>query len=201
MHTAARTPHTARYTTPRSPHAAHRKKNTQSHTRPPRHTHDSLVRLPSVDGMLPESWLFCKANNLHNTRTAIASHDGTRRRPESPASRPRRISVQRTASIKSSRMKASQHTACYRSRTTPCASDPETTQPNSPQVSDAVIPPYKPATRRRSRTSQRDTQRYHARANKRSAQNNNNTATATVSECRKGRTCRTATRRRLTAET
>jgi hypothetical protein len=37
-------------------------------------------------------------------------------------------------SIKSSQLKAGQHTACYRSRTTPCASDSQTTQPDSPQV-------------------------------------------------------------------
>jgi hypothetical protein len=71
-------------------------------------------------------------------------------------------------------MKASQHTARYRSSTTPCASDPKTTQPDSPQVPDAVIPLDKPVTLRRSRASQRDTQRYHARANKPSAHNNNN---------------------------
>jgi hypothetical protein len=42
-----------------------------------------------------------------------------------PASHPRRIAAQRIAAIKSSQTRASQHAACYRSRTTPCASDPK----------------------------------------------------------------------------
>jgi hypothetical protein len=46
--------HTARHTAPRTAHLAHRK-NTQSHTRTPRHTHPKPIRLPNVDGMLPES--------------------------------------------------------------------------------------------------------------------------------------------------
>jgi hypothetical protein len=54
---------------------------------------------------------------------------------------------------------------------------PKTRQPDSPQVPDAVIPLDNAATLRRSRTSQRDTQRRYPRANKRSA-HNNNTATA-----------------------
>jgi hypothetical protein len=60
--------------------------------------------------------------------------------------------------IKSNQMNASQHTACYRSRTTPCASDSQTTrtQPDSPRVPHAVIATHKPATRRRSRKSQHD---------------------------------------------
>jgi hypothetical protein len=70
IHTAARTPRTARPT----------ENHTQSHTRPPRHTHVRAVRLPSVDGMLPESWLLYKYKYLQDTRTAIASHHGTRRR-------------------------------------------------------------------------------------------------------------------------
>ncbi len=74
--------HTARHTAPTTPHAAHRKSH-QSHTRPPCHTHRRAVRLLSVDGMLPESWLLFKCNFLHDTRTAIASYrdHGTRRRP------------------------------------------------------------------------------------------------------------------------
>jgi hypothetical protein len=51
--------------------------------------------------------------------------------PPNPASRPQRISAHSIASIKSRRMKASHLTACYRSRTTPCASDPKTTQTDS----------------------------------------------------------------------
>ncbi len=76
--TVARTQHTTRHTAPRTPHTAHRK--THPVTRPPRHTHVRAVRLPSVDGMLPDSWLKCNHNTLQDTRTAIASHHGTRRR-------------------------------------------------------------------------------------------------------------------------
>jgi hypothetical protein len=62
--------------------------HTARHTRPPCHTHDSRVKLPSVDGMLPESWLLYKFNLLHDTRTVIASHHGTRRRSRpQPAAR------------------------------------------------------------------------------------------------------------------
>jgi hypothetical protein len=67
--------------------------HTQSHTRPPRHTHCRATRLPSVDGMLPESWLNCKYNPLQDTRSAIASHHGTRCRRRPPASRPQRIAA------------------------------------------------------------------------------------------------------------
>jgi hypothetical protein len=64
----------------RPPHTPPTENHTQSHTRPLRHTYDSPVRLPSVDGMLPESWLLFKIKFLQDTRTAIASHHGTRRR-------------------------------------------------------------------------------------------------------------------------
>ncbi len=46
----------------------------------PAHTHCRAVRLPSIDGMLPDSWLTHTHKNLQNTRTAIASHHGTRHR-------------------------------------------------------------------------------------------------------------------------
>jgi hypothetical protein len=88
----ARTPphtrHTQHGTQLRAPHTPPTENHTQSHTRPPRHTHRSPVRLPSVDGMLPESVLLYKSNDLQDTRTAIASHYGTRRhsRPQ-PAAR------------------------------------------------------------------------------------------------------------------
>jgi hypothetical protein len=90
--TAARTPHTTYRTAQfRALHTPLTENHTQSHSpflRHITHTHDSPVRLPSVDGMLPESWLLCKSNSLQNTRTAIASHHGTRyrRRPQ-PAAR------------------------------------------------------------------------------------------------------------------
>ncbi len=79
MHTAARTPRTARHIALTTPHAA-TENHTQLHTPPPRHTHCRAVGLPSIDGMLPESWLTLKSNSLQNTRSAIASHHGTRRR-------------------------------------------------------------------------------------------------------------------------
>jgi hypothetical protein len=78
--TPLRAHHTQHGTQLRPPHKPPTENHTQSHTRPPRHTHNSRVRLPSVDGMLPESWLLLKLNVLQDTRTAIASHHGTRRR-------------------------------------------------------------------------------------------------------------------------
>jgi hypothetical protein len=91
-HTATTTAHCANVTTRTPPHARHTQhdthlraphtppteNHTQSHTRPPRHTHARAARLPSVDGMLPESWLMSKYTYLQDTRTAIASHHGTR---------------------------------------------------------------------------------------------------------------------------
>jgi hypothetical protein len=88
----ARTPpharHTQHGTQLRAPHTPPTENHTQSHTRPPHNTHTRAVRLPSVDGMLPESWLLYKINCLQDTRTAIASHHCTRhrRRPQ-PAAR------------------------------------------------------------------------------------------------------------------
>ncbi len=87
MHTAARTPRTARHTAPTTPQPP-TENRTQSHTRPPRHTHVRAVRLVSHEGMLPESWLLNKYNTLQDTRSAIASHHGTRRRTRpQPAAR------------------------------------------------------------------------------------------------------------------
>jgi hypothetical protein len=51
----------------RAPHTPPTENHTQSHTRPPRHTHCTAGRLPSVDGMLPESWLLFKYNTLQET--------------------------------------------------------------------------------------------------------------------------------------
>jgi hypothetical protein len=83
-HITARTPphsrHTQHDTQLGPPNTPPTENRTQSHTWPPRHTHDSRVRLPSVDRVLPESWLLCKFKCLQDTRTAIASHHGTRRR-------------------------------------------------------------------------------------------------------------------------
>jgi hypothetical protein len=78
--TPLRARHTQHGTQLRPPHTPPTENHTQSHTRPPRHTHPRDARLLSVEGMLPESWLLFKCNPLQDTRTAIASHHGTRRR-------------------------------------------------------------------------------------------------------------------------
>jgi hypothetical protein len=80
LHALRRT-HATHGTAHSSDHPTHRpQKNTPSHTWPLRHTHERRVRFPSVDGMLPERWLPFNNNCLQDTRTAIASHHGTRRR-------------------------------------------------------------------------------------------------------------------------
>jgi hypothetical protein len=152
--------------------------------------HRRAVRLPSADGMLPESWLQHKSNILQDTRTAIAP-------PPTPASRPQRIAAQRITSIKLSQILESQSAiahAQHRGRVTP-----RTTHPDSPRVLDAIIPLDKPATLRRPRKSQRnDSDTMYVRTGAR-----HTTATQrvqTASECCEGRIRNTATRR-LTAET
>jgi hypothetical protein len=64
-----------------TPHTAPAAKHTQTHTgtQLPRLTHRRAVRLPSVDGIVPESWLMYKANCLQYTRTSttLASRHGT----------------------------------------------------------------------------------------------------------------------------
>jgi hypothetical protein len=92
MHTAARTPHTRHTqlgTQLRPPHTPRTANHTQSRTLPPRHTHVRVVRLPTVDGMLPESWLLCKSRFLQDTRAAITSYHSNqrRRRPQRPVAR------------------------------------------------------------------------------------------------------------------
>jgi hypothetical protein len=118
------TPPLARHSQHGSQLIAHRK--THSHTRPPHHTHVRAVRLPSVDGMLPDSWLAFKTSCLQDTRTAIASHQDTRRRcrPQ-PAARnaSQLVAYSSINPIQSNRMQASQHTACYPSSTTIGVSD------------------------------------------------------------------------------
>jgi hypothetical protein len=115
--TAPRARHTQLGKQLRPPHTPPTENHIQSHTRPPRHTHQRAVRLPSVDGMLPESWLLSKYNSLQDTRTAIASHHGTRRRRRpQPAAHYLRSAAQRSASIKSSQM-TSQSAHCMLSLT------------------------------------------------------------------------------------
>ncbi len=92
------TPHTTHHRAPRTPHRTHRK-NTPSHTRLPRHTSATYlraVRLLSVDGMLPESWLLCKYKFLQDTRRVTQWHPTPL---PNPAIRPQRISAHRMSSI------------------------------------------------------------------------------------------------------
>ncbi len=79
----AHTPRTAEL------HTAPTEEHTQTHTRLPRLTHRRAVRLPSVDGMLPESLLMCNCNCLPET-PATASHPTPL---PTPASRSQRISA------------------------------------------------------------------------------------------------------------
>jgi hypothetical protein len=109
-HTPLHARNTQRAMQLRAPHTPPTENHTQLHTQPSRHTHLRAVRLPSVKGMLPKSWLVPNHKYLHDTRSAIASHHGTRRPRPTPASRPQRISAHRIASTKSNEMN-SQHTA------------------------------------------------------------------------------------------
>jgi hypothetical protein len=70
--------HTAQHDTHRAPHTAPIETHTQPHVGVSRHTHCRAARLPSVDGMLPDSWLSDKCKYLQDTSTAIASHHGPR---------------------------------------------------------------------------------------------------------------------------
>ncbi len=77
---------------------------------------------------------------------------------------------------------------------------PQTTQPDSPQLPDAVIPLDKPATQRRSCKSQRDdSDAIHVQTSGRHTTTTQQMQTA--NESREAHTCTTATRRRLTADT
>jgi hypothetical protein len=123
MHTAARTPRTAQHTAPTTPHAAHRKSHPVTHAASAPHSHQSCQaaqRRRDAAGELV-------AEQAQRPAGHTNSHRVTPWHPTpypTPASHPQRTAAHRTTSTKSSQMKASQHTACYRSRTTPCASDP-----------------------------------------------------------------------------
>jgi hypothetical protein len=128
--TPLRASHTQHGTQLRPPHTPPTENHTQSHTPPPRHTHSSRVRLPSVDGMLPDSWLLSKIKCLQDTRSAIASHHGTRRRR-----RPKPATTQRSAahSINQVQSNESQSARCMLSLThSTVRVTPNTTQPDSP---------------------------------------------------------------------
>ncbi len=133
-----------------SDHPTHRQqKITPSHKRGLRAT------LTIVESGCPASTGCCRTVGCCTSTTACRTHDQPSRHtmaPDAAADPSQPPAMQRIAAHSINRqMKASHVSACYRSRTTPCASDPKTTQPDSPQVPDAVIPPRKPATLRRSR--------------------------------------------------
>jgi hypothetical protein len=79
LHTPSITEHAPHSTALREHHNVTTEPHTQPHMRLLCHTHVRAIRLPSIDGMLPESLLLPKYKNLQDTRAAIASHHGTRR--------------------------------------------------------------------------------------------------------------------------
>ncbi len=125
-------------------HARHAQHGTQLPDRPPHtpptprrpqkitpsHTRGLHATLTIVESGCPASTGCCRTVGCCTTSSPCRTHEQPSRRimaPDAhptPASRPQRIAAHRTTLIKSSQMKASQYTACYRSRTTPCASDP-----------------------------------------------------------------------------
>ncbi len=150
----------------------------------PSHTRRLCATLTTVQSGCPASTECCRRVDCCSTPTPCRTHAQPSRRTMAPdaaadPSEPPATHLSASHSINQIKLNdkpvSTLHAiarAQHRARVFP-----NTTQPDSPQVPDTVIPHNKPATLRRSRTSQRDTQRYHARANKRSA-NNNNTATA-----------------------
>jgi hypothetical protein len=115
MHTAARTPRTARHTAPTTPHAAHRKSHPVTHAASAPHSpqrrqaaqrrRDAAGELVVVQGQPPAG---------HTNSHRVTPWHPTP--PPTPASRPRRISAHRIASIKSSQM-TSQSAHCMLSLT------------------------------------------------------------------------------------
>jgi hypothetical protein len=121
-HTAARTSHTERHTAPTTRHAAHKHPVTHAASAPhSRQRRQASQRRRDAAGELVAVQVQPPAGHT-NSHRVTPWHPTP---PPTPASRPQRIAAHHIASIESSRMKASQHTACYRSRTTPCASDPQ----------------------------------------------------------------------------
>jgi hypothetical protein len=121
-HNATCTPHTARHTAPTTPYAANRKSHPVTHAASAPHSRQSCQaaqRRRDAAGEMVATQPQCPAGHT-NSHRVTPWHPTP---PPTPASRPQRISAHRIASIKSSQLKASQHTARYHSRTTPCASD------------------------------------------------------------------------------
>jgi hypothetical protein len=122
MHTAARMPHTVRHTAPTTPHTTHRKSHPVTHAASAPHSLQSCQaaqRRRDAAGELVSAPVQPPAGHT-NSHRVTPWHPTP---PPTPASRPQRIAAPRIASIKYSQVKASQHTACYRSRATPYASD------------------------------------------------------------------------------
>jgi hypothetical protein len=88
----------------------------------PSHTHGLCAALTSELSGCPASTGCCRRVGCCTSTTPCRTHE----QPSRHTTAPEAITY-RSASycIKSSQMKASQHTACYRPLTTPCASDPE----------------------------------------------------------------------------
>jgi hypothetical protein len=123
-HTTARTPHTARNTEPTTPHTTHRKSHPITHAASAPHSRQSCQaaqRRRDAAGELVTVQHQTPAGRTNSHR--VTPWQPTP--PPKPTSRPRCISGHRIASI--NHVKASKHTACYRSCTTPCASDFEAT--------------------------------------------------------------------------
>ncbi len=83
-----RRPYTTHHIPQSSAHPTPRTHNdTPCHT-PAFITHRRAVRLPSVDGMLPDNWLLDKYNPLQDTRTAILQHNRTKGAAATPSQSP-----------------------------------------------------------------------------------------------------------------
>jgi hypothetical protein len=166
--TPPRARHTARHTAPTTPHAAHGKSHPVTHAAFATHSRQSCQaaqRRRDAAGELVVVQPQHPAGHTNSHRHTMA--------PDAAAdpSQPPATHLSSSHSINQVKSNERQSAHCiiahaqHRVRVTPA-----TTQPDSPQVLDAVIPLDNAATLRRSRTSQRDTQRRYPRANKRSAQ-------------------------------
>jgi hypothetical protein len=136
---AARTPHTAAttaqctHTAARTPHTQHGTPLRPPHTPPtetPSHTNGLRATLTAELSGCPASTGCCRRVGCCTSLSTCRTHEQPSRHTTlpTPASHPQCIAGHRIASIESNRIKTRQHTACYRSHATPCASDPDPTQ-------------------------------------------------------------------------
>jgi hypothetical protein len=98
----------------------------------PSHTRGLRTTLTEELSGCPASTGCCRRVGCCATPSPCRTHEQPPRHTIAPAGRPQRIAAQRTTSIRSSQMKAGQHTACYRAHTTPCASDPNNNTTRQP---------------------------------------------------------------------